>query len=91
MNLTNCDVNKDIEIDGLTHLTLLSLQMILAEKALRAYAKVIGDKVYLRTEKFLSSNEPIQLALENIRTTVDLDKDFSLSEDDEDGDGCDRQ
>jgi hypothetical protein len=75
--LTGCDVNKDIEIDGLTQLTLPAMQMPLVEKALRAHVKVIGDKTYLRTEKFLIPNNPIGEALENIRTSVDLDKDFS--------------
>lgn len=85
--LTGCDVNKDIEIDGVTQLTLPSMQMPLVEKALRAYVKVIGDKACLRAEKFLTPNQPIGEALENIRKNVDLDKDFSLSVDD-DADGC---
>lgn len=74
--LKNCDVNKDIEIDSVTQLTLTDMQMPLVEKALRAYVKVIGDKAYLRVEKYLTPNKPIEEALENIRTTVDLDKDF---------------
>ena len=83
--LTGCDVNKDIEIDGITQLTLPSMQMPLVEKALRAYVKVIGDKAYLRAEKFLTPNQPIGVALENIRNNVDLDKDLSYSNED---DGC---
>ncbi len=63
------------------------MQMPLAEKGLRAYVKVIGDKAYLRTEKFLAPNKPIREALENIRTCIDLEKDFSLPT--EDDDGCD--
>ncbi|MEJ7642806.1 MAG: hypothetical protein WKF36_11545 [Candidatus Nitrosocosmicus sp.] len=39
---------------------------------------MIGDKAYLRTEKFLTPYKPIGEALENIRTSVDLDKDFLL-------------
>ena len=84
--LNGCDVNKDIEIDGITQLALPAMQMPLVEKALRAYVKVVGDKAHLRTEKFLTPNQPIVEALENIRTNVDLDKDFSYS--DEDADGC---
>ncbi len=72
--LTRCDVNKDIEIDGITQLALPAMQMPLVEKALRAYVKVIGDKAYLRTEKFLTPNQPIGEALENIRTSVDLER-----------------
>ncbi len=47
---------------------------------------MIGDKAYLRTEKILTPNQPIGEALENIRTSVDLDRDF-LSYDG-DADGC---
>jgi hypothetical protein len=54
--------------------------MPLVEKALRAYIKVIGDKVYLRLEKYLTTNAPISEALETTRTTVHLDKDFLESE-----------
>jgi hypothetical protein len=35
------------------------MQMPLVEKALGAYVKVIGDKVYLRAEKYLTLDEPI--------------------------------
>jgi len=89
--LTGCDVNKDIEIDGITQLTLPSMQMSLVEKALRAYVKVIGDKAYLRSEKFLTPNKPIGEALENIRTNVDLDKDFLLFDGDADGCGIEKE
>jgi hypothetical protein len=51
--------------------------MPLVEKALRTYVKVIRDKAYLRAEKYLTPNMPIREALENIRISVDLDKDFS--------------
>ncbi len=87
--LTGCDVNKDVEISGITQLTLPHMQMPLAEKGLRAYVKVIEDKAYLRAEKFLTPNKPIREALENIRTSVDLDKDFLLSAGNKDGDGGD--
>lgn len=63
------------------------MQMPLAEKALRAYVKVIGDKAYLRAEKFLTSNQHLGEALESILNNVDLDEDFSLSVEDE-VDGC---
>ena len=73
----------------MAQITLSDIQIPLFEKALRAYVKVIGDKAYLRTEKFLTPNKPIGEALENIRTNVDLDKDFSLF--DGDADGCDSE
>ena len=37
---------------------------------------MIWDKAYLRTEKFLTPNQPIREALEDIRIRVDLDKVF---------------
>ena len=89
--LKACDVNKDIEIDGITQLTLPAMQMPLVEKAIRAYVKVIGDKAYLRTEKFLTPNKPIGEALENITTNIDLDKDFSLFDGDADGCGSEKE
>jgi hypothetical protein len=70
--LKGCDVNKDT----VTQLTFTDMQMPLVEKALRAYVKVIGDKAYLRAEKYLTPDKPIEEALETIRTTVDSDKDF---------------
>jgi hypothetical protein len=42
--LTGCDVNKDIEIDGITQLTLPSMQMPLVEKALSIYQSNRGTK-----------------------------------------------
>ncbi len=89
MNLTKCDVNKDIKIDGITQLALSAMQMPLVEKVLRAYVKVIGDKAYLRSEKLLTPNQPIGEALENIRTGVDLDKELLLY--DGDAYGCDSE
>ena len=43
---------------------LPAMQIPLVEKALRAYVKVIWDKAYLRTEKFLAPNQLIGEALE---------------------------
>ena len=57
--------------------------MPLEEKALRAYVKVIGDKAYLRTKKFLIPNQTIGGDLENIRTSADLDRYFSYFDEDD--------
>jgi hypothetical protein len=72
--LTGCDINKDIETDGLTQLTLPSMQMPLVENAIRAYVKVLGDKTYWRF-KVLTSNEPIPPALGKISNGEGLDED----------------
>ena len=42
------------------------MQIPIFEKALRAYVKVIGNKAYLRGEKYLTPDKPIRDALENI-------------------------
>ena len=36
----------------------------------------IGDRAYLRAGKSVAPDRPVEEALENIRTSVDLDKDF---------------
>ncbi len=61
---------------SVTQPSLTDIQMPLVEKALRAYVKVIGNKAYLRVEKSVATDKPVEEALENLRTSVDLDKDF---------------
>ncbi|CAN5865161.1 hypothetical protein BH23THE1_BH23THE1_13520 [soil metagenome] len=39
----------------------------------------IGDKAYLRLEKGVAPDKSVEEALENLRTSVDLDKDFLVS------------
>jgi hypothetical protein len=73
-----CDVNKDIEIEEDAQITLPDIQISLDEKALRGYVKVIADKAYYRMENSLTLNEPIAPALENIRTSTELSKDFGF-------------
>ncbi len=73
--LKACDVNKDIEIDGLAQLTLLDIQIPLFEKALRAYVKPIGDRVFYRVELGITPNKPVEEALEKLRTKVVIDQD----------------
>ncbi len=77
--LKECDVNKDIEIDGITQLTLQDMQMPSFEKALRGYVKVIENKAYYRAEKTVTPNAPITSALEMLRTSTNLEKDFRFN------------
>jgi hypothetical protein len=76
--LKGCDVKKDLEIDHVAQLTLPAMQLPLFEYGLRAYVKTINDKAYLRTEKFVSPNEPVPMALESLRKDTDLEKDIML-------------
>jgi hypothetical protein len=72
--LKECDVNKDIEIDGLAQITLPDMQMRLFERAIGGYVKPIDGKAYYRVERALAPNQPIEIALEQIRTHVKIDK-----------------
>ncbi len=64
---------------SVTQLSLTDMQIPLVEKALSACVKVIWDKAYLRTEKSVAPDKPVEEALDNIRTSVDLDNDFLAS------------
>jgi hypothetical protein len=72
--LKECDVNKDIEIDPLAQITLPDMQIPLFERALRGYVKPIDGKAYFRVELALAPNQPIEMALANIRTQVKIDE-----------------
>jgi hypothetical protein len=72
--LKECEVTKDIEIDSLAQITLPDMQIPLFERDLRGYVKPIDDKVYYRFELSLTPNEPIEMVLEKIKTTVKIDE-----------------
>lgn len=66
-------------MDGVAQMTFPDIQVPLFEKALRAYVKPIGDKVFYRVELGLTPNKPVEEALEKLRTEVVIDKDvFAL-------------
>ena len=77
--LKSDDVNSDVEINGMAQITLPDIRVSLAEKAFRAYVKHIGNKAYYRFEQLVNPHEPINSALENLRTNTDLYKGFQLS------------
>jgi hypothetical protein len=68
-----CDINKDIPIDGLAEITLPDMQIPLFERALMGYVKPMDGKAYYRFELALAQNQPIDIALENMRTEVKID------------------
>jgi hypothetical protein len=72
--LKECDVIMDVEIDGLTQITLPDMQIPLFERALRGYVTPIDGKVYYRFELALAPNQPIEMALANILTQVKIDE-----------------
>ena len=63
--MKECDVNKDIEIDGLVVISP-DMQMPPSERALRGYVKPIDGKAYYRFELALAPNPPIEMALASI-------------------------
>jgi hypothetical protein len=66
--------NNDIQIDSLAQLTLPDMQIPLFERVLRSYGKPIDGKAYYRVERALAPNQPIEIALEQIRTHVKIDE-----------------
>ena len=78
--LKNCDVNKDLEIDSMAQITFPDAQIKFFEKILRAYVKVVRNKVVYRLESSITPNQPISTALKDIRNDTDLTKDFSLKD-----------
>ena len=72
--MKECDVNKDIEIESLAQITLPDMQIPLFERALRGYVKPIEGKAYYRFELVLAPNQPIEMALENIRAQIKIDE-----------------
>ena len=53
-----------------SHPTLTDMQMPLVEKALRSYVKVIGAKAYLRLEKYITADKPVEEALDNTLSLI---------------------
>ena len=50
------------------------MQIPLFERALRGYVKPIDDKVFYRFEWSLTPNQPVDAALEQIRTQIKIDE-----------------
>jgi hypothetical protein len=50
------------------------MQIPLFERSLRGYVKSIDGIAYYRVERALASNQPIEVALENIRIQTIIDE-----------------
>jgi hypothetical protein len=50
------------------------MQIPLFERAMMGYVKPIDGKAYYRFELALAPNQPIEMALEQIRTQVTIDE-----------------
>jgi hypothetical protein len=71
--LTGCDVNKDIQIGDMAHLSSFSIQVKSAMGVFRGYVKVMEDKAVYRVERSLVPNEPVSSAFETLRGDVKID------------------
>ncbi len=78
--LIGCDINKDVQIDDMSQLTGINIQVKSALGVFRAYVKRIWDgKVMQRFEQSLTPNESISTAFETLRKKSEMDGDsFAL-------------
>ena len=66
--LSECDINKDIEISDMMQLSSIDIQLKYANRVFRQYVKSLHDKAVYRCEESLAfNNTPIVEALEQIR------------------------
>jgi hypothetical protein len=65
--LKECDLNKDIELNDKTQLTLSDIQLKHAGRVLRLYVKSLQDKAVCRAEETLRLDFLLPEALDNIR------------------------
>jgi hypothetical protein len=67
--LSECDINKDIEISDMTQLSSIDIQLKYADRVFRQYVKSLHDKAVYRCEESLAFNTtPLIEALDQIRT-----------------------
>jgi hypothetical protein len=67
-HLSECDINKDIEISDMTQLSSIDIQLKYADRVFRQYVKSLRDKAVYRCEESLAFKyTPIIEALDQIR------------------------
>jgi hypothetical protein len=67
-HLSECDINKDIEISDMMQLSSIDIQLKYADRVFRQYVKSLHDKAVYRCEESLAfKSTPIVEALEQIR------------------------
>ena len=59
---------------SVAQITLPDLQIPFVDKALRAYVKPLGDKVFYRVEWSLVPDRPVREALETIGKEIKIDR-----------------
>jgi hypothetical protein len=67
-HLSECDINKDIEITDMMQLSSIDIQLKYADRVFRQYVKSLHDKAVYRCEESLVFNDtPLVKALDQIR------------------------
>jgi hypothetical protein len=67
-HLSECDINKDIEISDMMQLSSIDIQLKYAYRVFRQYVKSLHDKAFYRCEESLAFKyTPIIEALDQIR------------------------
>jgi hypothetical protein len=67
-HLSECDINKDIEISDIMQLSSIDIQLKYAVRVFRQYVKSLHDKAVYRCEELLAfNNTPLIEALDQIR------------------------
>jgi hypothetical protein len=67
-HLSECDINKDIEISDMTQLSSIDIQIKYADRVFRQYVKSLHDKAVYRCEESLAFKyTPLVEVLDQIR------------------------
>ncbi|MGB6532343.1 MAG: hypothetical protein WBF33_29930, partial [Candidatus Nitrosopolaris sp.] len=66
--LTGCDINKDITVTDMLHLTAINIQLKDANRVFRLYIKSLGDRAVYRVEESVKMRSSIIDVLNTIRS-----------------------
>jgi hypothetical protein len=72
-HLSECDINKDIEISDIMQLSSIDIQLKYADRVFRQYVKSLHDKAVYRCEESLAFKyTPLVEALDQIRNPYNI-------------------
>jgi hypothetical protein len=67
--LNQCDVNKDIEINDMEHMTLPDIQLKMIDRVFRLYVKALEQRAYYRLEESKKVDQNLSLAFDYLLKT----------------------
>jgi hypothetical protein len=70
-DFTECDINRDIRVSDLLHLSSVKVQIKHMDHLFRVYIKRIGDKTFCRVEETKTLNIPVVEAINHILNPYD--------------------